>query len=488
MVTVVNNFVDGEFCLPDDGQYLDSVNPATGQVWAKIADSGQSDVERAVNAANNALLHWTRVPTQTRSQILCRVADLLEERLEEFAVAESRDQGKPVWLARSVDIPRAVHNFRSFATSMLHHCERSTYLDTADALNYTSRDPVGVAVLISPWNLPLYLLTFKMAPALACGNTVVCKPSELTSVTCWMLCQLLQQAGVPRGVVNVVFGSGSRVGNALVAHPRTHLVSFTGSTLTAHQIRLAAAPYCKKLSLELGGKNAAVIFEDADLEKCLETTIRSSFMNQGEICLCTSRLFVDKSIFNSFLQKFVERTRKITVGDPMLDSTWMGALVSRQHRDKVLGYIELAQSEGCQVCCGHGVDGPIDLDESHREGYFIRPTVLTNVSDKSRLMTEEIFGPVVCVVPFDTEHEVVDRVNSVEYGLSATVWSGNVDRIHRVARVLKVGTVWLNCWMVRDLHMPFGGMKSSGIGREGIVDSLEFYTELRTVCLQLSTI
>ncbi|ELU17473.1 hypothetical protein CAPTEDRAFT_228352 [Capitella teleta] len=480
----VKNFINGEFT--DCVGMLDSFNPATGEIWAKIPDSGQNEVDAAVNAATHAFPRWSQTPQAKRSAILQKVADILESRLDEFAVAESRDQGKPVSLAKRMDIPRAVHNMRFFATSCLNHQEKANYMDIPGALNYTTRLPVGVAGLISPWNLPLYLLTFKLGPALASGNTVVCKPSEMTSVTAWMFCEVLSEAGVPPGVVNMVFGTGPKAGDALVRHPSVPLISFTGGTATASVIRAATATQCKKLSLELGGKNPGIIFEDADLEKCIPTTIRSSFVNQGEVCLCISRVFVQRSIYDRFLEKFIAEARAIKVGDPSAPDTGMGALVSKEHAAKVIGYIKRAAEGGATIQCGHGVDKGVDGSNGfHPKGYFVRPTIITNVKDNDAIMQEEVFGPVVCVVPFDNEEEVVRRANGVQYGLCATVWTSDASRLHRVARKLEAGTVWANCWLLRDLHMPFGGCKSSGVGRDGAVDSTEFYTEVKTVCVQI---
>jgi len=480
-IVIVHNFIDGQFT---DGEqaYIDSFDPSTGSVWAKIPDSGASEVDRAVKAAVTAQKQWASTPVLKRVALIHKIADLLEKRLEEFAQAESRDQGKPVWLARAVDIPRAVHNFRSFASSLNHHLEKSNYMDTANAINYTTRSPVGVAALISPWNLPLYLLTFKIAPAIALGNTVVCKPSEFTSVTAWMLCKVLQDAELPPGVINMVFGTGAKVGHSLTVHPDTQLISFTGSGPTAERIKATAAPFCKKLSLELGGKNAAVIFADTNLDKCIQTTIRSSFLNQGEICLCTSRIFVQRPIFQEFVTKFVEAMRKLKIGDPKEDSSWMGALISKEHLEKVKGYATLAKDEGHTIFTA---EEPLALPSANQNGYFFPPTCIVDVPDSSRLMQEEIFGPITCVVPFDKEAEVIERANNVQYGLCATVWSSDVNTIHRVSKQLQVGTVWANCWLVRDLNMPFGGVKSSGIGREGLQESLDFFTEVKTVCLQL---
>ncbi|XP_052674330.1 2-aminomuconic semialdehyde dehydrogenase-like [Crassostrea angulata] len=477
---VVSNFINGEFVSTDN--YIDSFDPSTGEVWAKIPDSGEKEVNEAVNAAKAAFPKWANTPVLERSKLMLKIADLIEARQSEFAELESRDQGKPVWLSKSVDIPRLMHNFRSFATAVLHHVNRSSVMEPVNAVNYTVNDPVGVAGLVSPWNLPLYLLSFKVAPAIACGNTVVAKPSEMTSVTAWKLCEIFKEAGVPPGVINIVFGVGPRAGEALVKHPDVPLVSFTGGTVTAKRIREVCAPHCKKFSLELGGKNPAVIFDDADFEKCLSTTIRSSFVNQGEICLCTSRIYVQRAMYPKFVEKFVSETKKLTVGNPKNEKTFMGALISKEHLAKVKGYVDIAEKEGATIACGKE---ELNLEDSIKNGYYMRPTVITDVKDDSRLMKEEIFGPVTCIVPFDTEEEVIRRANDVEYGLAATLWTQDASRLHRVSRCLQVGTVWANCWLVRDLNMPFGGMKNSGMGSEGNFDSMEFFTNQKTICVKL---
>ncbi|XP_062344820.1 2-aminomuconic semialdehyde dehydrogenase isoform X2 [Cinclus cinclus] len=424
---VLENFIGGKF-VPCSS-YVDSYNPSTGDVYCRVPDSGKEEVEAAVKAAKDAFPIWSSKSPLERSQILNKLADLIEHDLEAFAQAESKDQGKTITFARTVDIPRAVHNFRFFASSILHHVTECTEMPIMGCVHYTLRAPVGVAGLISPWNLPLYLLTWKIAPAIACGNTVVAKPSEMTSVTAWMMCKLLEKAGVPPGVVNVVFGRGAKAGEALVCHPDVPLISFTGSTLTAQRITEKSAPHCKRLSLELGGKNPAIIFDDADLGQCIPTTVRSSFANQ------------------------------------------------------VRNYVKKAQAEGARVLCGEGVD-PLALPPGNQKGYFMLPTIIAEVKDESCCMQEEIFGPVTCVVAFDTEEEVIKRANSVKYGLAATVWSGNVGRVHRVAHRLQSGLVWTNCWLVRDLNLPFGGMKASGIGREGAKDSYEFFTEVKTITIK----
>ncbi|XP_017282795.1 2-aminomuconic semialdehyde dehydrogenase [Kryptolebias marmoratus] len=478
---VLENFIGGKFtpCR----SHVDSYDPSTGEVHCRVPDSGKEEVDAAVDAAKEAFPDWSACSPQQRADILNKLADLIDANVEEFVRAESKDQGKTLTFARTVDIPRSAYNFRYFASSVLYHTTDCSQMEHAGCLNYTVRCPVGVAGLISPWNFPLYLLTWKIAPAVAMGNTVVAKPSEMTSVTAWLLCKLLQEAGVPPGVVNIVFGTGPRAGDALVGHPDVPLISFTGSTATARRITERSAPFCKKLSLELGGKNPALVFADADLERCVETTIRSSFYNQGEVCLCTSRIYVERSIYAEFLEKFVAAARKWKTGAPSDPSSDNGALISKEHLEKVRSFVALAKSEGATIHCGEGVD-QLDLPERNRSGYFMPATVISGVADGSRVMQEEIFGPVTCVSPFDTEDEAVARGNGVRYGLSATVWSRDVGRVHRVAQRLQAGVIWTNCWLVRDLNLPFGGLKSSGVGREGGKDSYHFFTEVKSITIK----
>eukprot|EP00794_Sanderia_malayensis_P011433 gene11433-12626_t len=480
----VENFINGKF-IPAS-QFLDSFDPSTGKVHAQIPRSGKSDVEAAVAAADNARKGWSSTPVATRSSLMMKVADLLEANLDMFAKAESKDQGKPISLSRAVDIPRAVHNFRFFATAILHFGNVATSQDHLDALSYTVHCPVGIVGQITPWNLPLYLLTFKIAPAIAAGNCVICKPSELTSVTAWMLCSIFNEAGIPPGVINMVFGSGAEVGAEIVENPNICAISFTGSTGVGHYIQEKSAPFCKKLSLELGGKNSAIVFDDANLDACIQTCVRSSFANQGEICLCTSRIYVHRSIFDTFVKRFVEKTRSLKVGPPENDDVFMGALVSKDHLEKVKRYVQLAIEEGGTILCGEGKDELPDLPDANKQGYFMLPTAVMGLADDARCMQEEVFGPFVCITQFDTEEEVIKRVNNVTYGLCSTLWTESGQRIHRVAPQLEVGTIWCNCWLVRDLNMPFGGFKQSGIGREGFKDSLEFYTEVKTICVKTS--
>lgn len=484
MAKEIQNFINGEFV--EHHEHLDSYNPGTGEVWAKVPDSGKNEVDLAVQAAKQAFPSWCALSPETRAQYMLKIADILESRLTEFAEVESKDQGKTVGFAKAVDIPRAVLNFRFFATAIQHKVNESSVQSKFGVVNYTIKNPIGVAGLISPWNLPLYLLTFKIAPCIGAGNTCICKPSEMTSVTAAMLCEVLNEAGLPPGVVNVVFGYGHKVGQEIVDHPDIPVISFTGGTATGKKIMASAAANFKKLSLELGGKNAAIIFSDADLEQCIPTTVRSSFSNQGEVCLSTSRIFVQEDLYPKFLELFVDATRKLKVGPPPESTTNVGALISKEHLAKVKGYVKIAQEEGGKIECGEGgPDGNVPLPAAYQNGYYMKPTIITNLKDSSRCMQEEIFGPVTCVTPFKTEEEVIDRANGVQYGLCASVWTAALGVSHRVSQKLEVGTVWNNCWLVRDLNMPFGGMKASGLGRESGKESFDFFTEEKTICMKM---
>ncbi len=474
------NFIGGEFKPPQGGAYFAGVNPATGEAFLEIPDSDASDVKDAVQRAKAAFPMWAQTPVRERARILYRVADLIEARLAEFAQAESEDQGKPVKLASELDIPRSVANFRFFAGEILHHTEQATHSDGV-ILNYTSRKPLGVAGLISPWNLPLYLLTWKIAPAIASGNTCVCKPSELTSFTAFLLGEVLNEAGVPPGVVNIVFGTGPRAGAPLTAHPDVPLISFTGGTETGKTIAQTAAPLFKRLSLELGGKNPNLIFADADLDQAVATTLRSSFLNQGEICLCGSRILVEEKIREAFTEKFVKAAALLKVGDPSHPDTFMGPVVSAAHFQKVTSYLEHARASGARFLLGG--EKP-KLTARLASGYFIAPTILTDVPSASRIFQEEIFGPVVTINSFTTDAEAIALANGVKYGLSASVWTQNLARAHQVSEALDCGTVWVNTWMFRDLRVPFGGSKASGMGREGGRHSLEFFTEAKNICVK----
>ena len=460
---------------------FEDICPATGAVLATVTRGGAAHVNRAVDAATRALHgEWGGYSVGRRAALLDAIADGLTARADELAIAESRDTGKPVSLARRVDIARAIDNFRFFAGAIRHDTTPSHHM--ADALNYTLRKPVGVVGLITPWNLPLYLLTWKTAPALAMGNTVVAKPSELTPATATLLAEIIADAGAPVGIFNVVHGYGAEVGEPLVTHPGVRGISFTGGTATGARVAAAAAPHFKKLSLELGGKNATVVFADADLDAAVAGAVRAGFTNQGQVCLCGSRVLVERSLWDRFVPRFVEAVSALEVGDPAAPSTDTGALISLAHRDKVAGYIALAREEGGEILCG---GGPPPLPPHLSDGAFIAPTVIAGLEPTCRTATEEIFGPVVTVHPFDSEAEALQIANGVRYGLAASLWTSDLTRAHRVASRLEVGMVWVNTWLKRDLRVPFGGVKDSGVGREGGSWSMGFYSEAINVCIDL---
>ena len=475
------NYINGELVAPESGQYLDNYDPSRGQVYGEIPDSDAQDIDLAVKAAKKAFPDWAATPRQERSNMMLKIAQLIDDNHEMLAQVESKDNGKPVKLARRVDIPRASANFRFFATAILHESTEAHRFDNV-AMNYTERSPIGVAGCISPWNLPLYLFTWKIAPALAAGNTVVAKPSEITPMTAFLLSKLCIEAGLPKGVLNIVHGLGPKVGQAITEHPDIPLISFTGGTATGKRIAATAAPMFKKLSLELGGKNPNIIFADCDFDTAVKTSVMSSFANQGQICLCGSRIFIERSIYEKFREAFVARVKQMKVGDPADESSSLGAVVSKSHMEKVLSYIALAQEEGGTVLAG---GNRVELEGELAEGYYLEPTVIEGLSYDCRTNQEEIFGPVVTLTPFDEEEEVLAMANSTDYGLSATVWTENLTRAHRISSGLKLGIVWVNCWLVRDLRTPFGGMKQSGVGREGGWDALKFFTEKKNVCIRI---
>ncbi len=477
----IQNYINGQLLAPAGNTYIDNYNPSTGEVYSLIPDSDERDVENAVNAAGKAFASWGMMPAEQRSSKLLKLADLIEKNLDRFAKAESVDNGKPVWLAKQVDIPRAVSNFRFYATAAMH-LSTETHAMSDTALNYTLRSPLGIAGCISPWNLPLYLFSWKIAPALASGNCVIAKPSEITPMTAYLLSELAIEAGIPAGVLNIIHGYGHKVGKAIVAHPKIAAISFTGGTKTGEEIARTAAPMFKKLSLELGGKNPNIIFADCDFEKAVKTTVRSSFSNQGEICLCGSRVFVERSLYDKFRNAFVDEVKKLKTGDPSDESNWLGAIVSKPHMEKVLYYIDLAKQEGGKILTG---GKQLQLNGSLKNGYYIEPTVIEGLPHDCRTNQEEIFGPVVTMQPFDDVEEVLNYANSTTYGLSATVWTEHLTKAHTVAARLHSGIVWINCWLLRDLRTPFGGMKNSGVGREGGFEALNFFTEEKNVCIRL---
>jgi aminomuconate-semialdehyde/2-hydroxymuconate-6-semialdehyde dehydrogenase len=476
----IPNFIGGEFTAPVGGKYLDNIEPATGKTYSQVANSDGRDVDLAVAAAEKAFPDWSRTDAAERSRLLLRIADLIERNLEKLARAESIDTGKPLTLACTLDIPRAASNFRFFATAILH-TESEAHITDRIAFNYTLRQARGVAGLISPWNLPLYLLSWKIAPAIAVGNTAVAKPSELTPMTAYLLCEICREADLPNGVLNVVQGTGPNVGAAITAHPKINTISFTGGTVTGRKVAEAGAPLFKKVSLELGGKNPNIIFADADLDAAIAGSVRSSFANQGQVCLCGSRVFVERPAYDQFIGRFVDKTANLRMGDPLDEKTEQGAIVSKMQLDKVKFYIDLARKEGGKIILGGGT--PDKINERCMGGYFLQPTIITGLPVACRTNREEIFGPVVTITPFDTEEEVIGYANDCDYGLASSVWTQNLSRAHRVAEQIHTGTVWINCWLLRDLRVPFGGMKQSGVGREGGEEALRFFTEPKNVCI-----
>lgn len=476
METILN-FINGEFRAPSGCEYIDNVEPATGKVYSKIPNSGIEDIEQAVQAAEKAFPIWSKYSAEKRSEILLQISKGIEARMEEFVAAESRDNGKPLSLAARVDIPRAVSNFHFFATAIEHVSAESHSMEGL-GINYTMRKPIGVVGCISPWNLPLYLFSWKIAPALAAGNCVVAKPSEITPFTAFLLSQVVKESDMPAGVLNIVHGLGQTAGDAIVKHPKIKAISFTGGTKTGAYISQTAGPMFKKLSLELGGKNPNIIFADCDFDEMLKTTVHSSFANQGQICLCGSRIFVERSIYEKFKTAFVERVSNLKVSYPSDPKAKMGAVVSKPHFDKILSYIELAKEEGGKILTGGNA---VELDAPYNEGYYIAPTVIEGLKYDCRTNQEEIFGPVVTITPFDTEEEVLMMANSTVYGLSATIWTNDLKKAHRTAENVQAGIVWINSWLVRDLRTPFGGVKASGVGREGGWEALRFFTEAKNV-------
>jgi aminomuconate-semialdehyde/2-hydroxymuconate-6-semialdehyde dehydrogenase len=476
----IANYIDGVLVAPQSGEYIDNVNPAVGEVYSLIPDSTEVDVEAAVAAAEQAFPMWSGLSTEARAAHLERLAQAIEAQADALAKAESVDNGKPLSLAKTVDIPRGSANIRFFAQAITQFSSESHSMGD-NAINFTLRDPIGIVGCISPWNLPLYLFTWKIAPALAAGNCVVAKPSEITPMTAYLLSKICTEIGFPKGVLNILHGLGHKVGNAIVSHPKIKAISFTGGTATGAHIASITAPKFKKMSLELGGKNPALVFADCDFDDTVKQLARAAFANQGQICLCSSRIYIQRPIYEKFREAFVARVSALKVGDPLEEGIHQGAVVSQAHMEKVLGYIELARQEGGTCLTGGGrkiVEGRC------KNGFFIEPTIIDGLGINDRTNQEEIFGPVATIEPFDTVEDAVALANGNDYGLAATVWSSDVKRCHRLAKQLDFGIVWINTWLLRDLRVPFGGMKSSGVGREGGVDALRFFTEAKNVCLK----
>ncbi|MEL6252595.1 MAG: aldehyde dehydrogenase [Bacteroidota bacterium] len=474
----ISNYINGALIAPKNGKYLDLFDPSKGEIYSQVPSSDTADVEKAIAAAEAAFPAWSGSSVDERSRVLHKIADLIEDNLDRLAKAESLDNGKPIWLAKKIDIPRASSNFRFFAQAITQFSTHAH--EMTDAINYTLRQPLGVVATISPWNLPLYLFTWKIAPALAAGNTVIAKPSEVTPMSAFLLSEICIEAGLPKGVLNIVHGDGPNVGAELSKHPKIKAISFTGSTRVGAEIAKVTAPAFKKVSLEMGGKNPNIIFADCNYEKMMDTTMRSSFANQGQICLCGSRILVESSIYERFKKDFVDRTKALKVGHPSEDSSNMGALVSKAHYEKVLSYIQLAKEEGGTILAG----GEAVFPEGYEKGWYISPTIIEGLPHDCRTNQEEIFGPVVTIMPFETEEEALLYANSTEYGLSSTIWTENLSRAHRIGKNIHAGIVWINCWLLRDLRTPFGGVKNSGVGREGGFEALRFFTEPKNICIQ----
>ncbi len=479
-MTTIQNYINGQYINPMQDNWLDNFNPATGEVYGKLPNSSKADVENAYKAAKAAFPSWSQTTLEERSRILIRISELLESNLQRLAEAESKDNGKPITLAKEVDIPRAASNFRFFGNAITQFASESHESVGQDAINFTLRQPIGVVGCISPWNLPLYLFTWKIAPAIAAGNCVVAKPSEVTPMTAYLLGEICTEAGLPKGVLNIVHGLGTTTGQAIIEHPDIKAISFTGGTATGAHIATVAAPMFKKLSLELGGKNPNIIFADCDYEDMLATTVRSSFSNQGQICLCGSRIFIEASIYEKFKNDFIAKVKELIVGHPSEISTDIGALVSKMHLKKVMNYIEIAKAEHGKILCG----GNKVVVKDFENGYYLEPTIIEVATDECRVNQEEIFGPVVTIMPFESEDDVLVMANKVKYGLSATLWTNDLKRTMRMANQLQTGIVWVNTWMMRDLRTPFGGIKASGIGREGGFEALRFFTEAKNVCIK----
>jgi aminomuconate-semialdehyde/2-hydroxymuconate-6-semialdehyde dehydrogenase len=477
----IDNFIGGNFFPPNTGDYSIGQNPSTGKAFYHLASSNETDVNHAILEAKQAFALWSKVSSADRSCILNKLADLILKNSDIFAKYESQDSGKPYHLARTLDIPRSARNFSFFASAATQFSSECHPVNN-ESINYTLRQPLGVVVCISPWNLPLYLLTWKLAPALAAGNCVVAKPANITSASAYLLTQLIKESGLPNGVLNIVYGSGKKLGNILCTHSDVKAVSFTGGTETGVSIAKIIAPSFKKYSLELGGKNAAIIFSDCDLKKAVATTVKSSFTNQGQICLCTPRILIESSIYNKFKEEFIKLVSELKVGDPMDRNVDLGAVVSMEQRDKVLKHISNAKLSGGNILCGS--DSPLTFSNQRlRNGSFLRPTVIENIPMNAGINQEEVFGPVVTLTPFSSTEEAVKMANQSDFGLAATIWTKDITRAHRLSSLIDAGIIWVNNWMIRDLRTPFGGMKKSGFGREGGQEAMRFFTETKNVCV-----
>jgi len=478
----LTNFINGKFMQPKTEEYLDVFEPATGQVYSKVPNSSSTDIDVAFQAANAAFPGWSELTVTDRSQYLHKIAELLEHQLDDFANYESRDTGKPVTIAQSVDIPRAIANFRFFG-EYGPTFKFNSELNSDQSENRVVHAPLGVVGCISPWNLPLYLFTWKIAPALMAGNTVLAKPSEITPYTAYKLGEICEDANLPAGVLNIIHGQGITAGDALINHKGVQAISFTGGTATGKIIAQKTAASFKKLSLEMGGKNPAIIFTDCNYNKMLETVVQSSFSNQGQICLSSSRILIQTEIFQQFKSDFIRKVNKLIVGDPQDHESNLGAVSSKNHFEKIMNYIELAEKEGGNILLGGKA---VKLNGRCKKGWFIEPTIIEGLTNTAKTNQEEIFGPVVTLIPFNDEEDAIQIANESDYGLSATIWTEDKERATRVSNQVEAGVIWVNCWLVRDLRTPFGGMKQSGMGREGGSEALRFFTEQKNVCTSIA--
>ena len=472
----LQNYISGLFIEPDSKEWMDDYSPATGEIIGQVPKSQKSDVDRAVKAAKDALPYWSSLTNIQRADWLDKIADNLESKYEDIAHLESKDTGKPISLAREVDAYRSVKNFRFFG-EMIRNLEEESF-EMEDANNRVIYKPVGVGALITPWNLPLYLLSWKVAPAIGMGNTVICKPSELTPLTADLLMKSIDEIGLPKGVINLIHGDGMGAGAPLVSHEDVDLVSFTGGTSTGANVAQSAAVSFKKLSLELGGKNASIIFDDCDLEKTVPGVVRSGFLNQGQVCLCGSRILVQENVYDKFVDRFVNEVENMKIGDPSNEDTKLGALISPEHLSKVEEYIQIAKDEGGTILTG----GYPCLPKEFENGNWIAPTVIADLDVSSRCSTEEIFGPVVTIHKFINEEEAIKIANNTRYGLAGSIWTTDLEKGNRVAESIHTGMIWINTWLHRDLRVPFGGVKDSGVGREGGRWSLGFFSETMNIC------
>lgn len=477
---MLKNYIGGKLVDPQLANYIDNIEPATGQVYSQIPESTEEDLEVAVAAAEKAQPQWANLSLEKRAAILNQLADAIDDHSNELAKAEAIDNGKPFSLAKSVDIYRASANIRFFAQAITQFSSESHSMGN-DAINYTLRDPIGIVGCISPWNLPLYLFTWKIAPALASGNAVIAKPSEITPMTAFLLSKICIEAGLPAGVLNILHGTGPSIGGPLTTHRKIKAISFTGGTSTGARISEVTAGMFKKLSLELGGKNPTLVFADCDFDETVDSVVRAAFANQGQICLCGSRIYIERAIYNQFKDAFVKKVRALTIGDPLEENTQQGALVSEAHMEKVLSYIQLAQDEGGTLLTG---GKRVTVEGRCHNGFFVEPTVIEGLGNHCRTNQEEIFGPVCTIMPFDSDEKAVELANDSEYGLASSVWTNDLKRAHRVAKRIEAGIVWVNCWLLRDLRTPFGGVKNSGVGREGGLEALRFFTEPKNVCIK----